>query len=115
MYHFSCFHSGKDNYDANIEATGFNAPEDKLYSANPKKKDTLLNAAYYHRSFIQKSKNGLISNQMKRTFSDRLYFAETTSDRIAYMSYTNKSNERVNTRVSVAVPVEIIYLTPLNA
>ena len=74
-----------------------------------------MNSAYYHRSYIQKSKNGLLQETLHRTFSDRLYVAETTSDRIAYTSYNNSAGKTINTRVSFAVPVELIYLTPLHS
>ena len=101
---------GKDNYGASIVAQPFDAPTDKLYSANPNKKNEELNAAYYHRAYIQKDKDGKQVHYGQRGFSDRVYVAHNTRQEIAHVSHG-----QVHTKVSYAVPVEIIYLTPLHS
>ena len=107
---------GKDNYGAYIKPRPFGFEDDELYSANSKDK-CKLNAAYYHRAYLQEDKDGKRVQYGQRTFSDRLYVAHTTQDRIAHVSYDktrNGKSERFSTKVSYAIPAEIIYLTPIN-
>lgn len=49
-----------------------------------------------------------------RGYSDRIYMAMTDQERIAGQTYTNKEGNTVETKVSYAIPMEIIYLTPLT-
>jgi len=106
---------GKDNYGAYIPGAAFDGSDDELYSANPKKEKERLNLAYYHRVFAQKSKDGKRQRQEQRGFSDRVFVAHTLQDRIAPHTYTNSKGDTVNTKVSFAIPVEMIYLTPLHS
>lgn len=108
---------GKDNYGSHIEASPFNAPDHVLHSANPKKNEK-LNAAYYSRAFVQYDSNGERVYEGQRGFSDRLYMAHTTQERVAHMSYNatvDGKPKMIHTKVSYAIPVEIIYLTPLHS
>ena len=69
---------------------------------------------YYHRTFIQKSEDG-VQKQDQRSFSDAIYVAHTNQSKVASHSYKNSKGDVVERKVSFAVPVEIIYLTPLSA
>lgn len=106
---------GKDNYPADITEPAFDGSGDDLYSANPKTPEKLLNLGYYHRAFVQRSKDGKRSHRDQRTFSDRVFVAHTTSGRIAPQVYTDLNGQKVERRVSFAIPVEVIWLTPLHS
>lgn len=106
---------GKDNYPADITEPAFDESGDDLYSANPKTPEKLLNLGYYHRAFVQRSKDGKKSRRDQRTFSDRVFVAHTTSGRIAPQVYTDMNGKKVERRVSFAIPVEVIWLTPLHS
>ena len=106
---------GKDNYAANIPGEAFDGSADYLYKANPNNPNQRLNLGYYHRTFVQKSTDGKIRGQDQRGFSDRVYVAHTTQDRIAPHAYTDSQGNVINTKVSFAIPVEVIYLTPLHS
>jgi len=105
---------GKDNYKADITEKAFDASGDDLFSANPKTPNKPLNLGYYHRAFVQKSADGT-RRQDQRTFSDRVFVAHTTQGRIAPQVYENSYGEKIERRVSFAIPVEIIWLTPLHS
>lgn len=105
---------GKDNYGANIPGKAFDGSGDDLFSANPETPDKKLNLGYYHRAFAQKSAEGTIRKD-QRSFSDRVFIAHTTQDRIAPHTYTNSYGEVIDTKVSFAIPVEVIWLTPLHS
>ena len=107
---------GKDNYGASITADGFDTV---IKSAHPKRKGATLNGAHYHRPYKLTSKDAMGVDMAQRGYSDRFYLALTTQDNVAGVSYviTNKKGEtikNVHAKASYAVPVEIIYLTPLN-
>ena len=106
---------GKDNYPADITEPAFDESGDVLYSANPKTPNKPLNLGYYHRAFVQTSKDGKRSHRDQRTFSDRVFVAHTTSGRIAPQVYTNLNGQKVERRVTFAIPVEVIWLTPLHS
>ena len=105
---------GKDNYQADITEKAFDGSSDDLFSANPKTPNKPLNLGYYHRAFVQKSADGT-KRQDQRTFSDRVFVAHTTQGRIAPQVYENSYGEKIERRVSFAIPVEIIWLTPLHS
>ena len=58
-------------------------------------------------------KDAMGTDSTQRGYSDRLYMAMTSQDRIAGQTYTDKDGNEVETKVSYAIPMEIIYLTPL--
>jgi len=101
---------GKNNYGASIPAAGFDAD---VLSANPKEAGEKLNGANYHRPYKLSAKDAMGVDSTQRGYSDRLYVAMTTQDRIAGPSYTEADGTMVKTKVSYAIPMEIIYLTPL--
>ena len=105
---------GKDNYQADITEKAFDGSGDDLFSANPNTPNKPLNLGYYHRAFVQKSADGTSRHQDQRTFSDRLYVAHTTQERVAPQVYENSFGEKIERRVSFAIPVEVIWLTPLH-
>ena len=102
---------GKNNYGANIPAAGFDAD---VLSAHPKKSGQQLNGAYYHRPYKLGQKDAMGTDSTQRGYSDRLYMAMTNQERIAGQTYTDKSKKVHETKVSYAIPMEIIYLTPLT-
>jgi len=101
---------GKDNYGANIDATGFDSD---VLSANPNKAGQKLNGAYYHRPYKLTGPDAMGVDTTQRGYSDRLYVAMTTQDKIAGPSYKDNDGNVKKTKVSYAIPMEIIYLTPL--
>ena len=109
---------GKDNYPGDLTDDAFGLT---AYSLNPKQ-EKKLNGAYYHRWFkvLEKGAMGLATRH--RGFADEnLFMAMTTQPKIAGMKLktcTGRGKKKVcNTmeqKFSYAIPLEIIYLTPLN-
>ncbi|XP_071101421.1 uncharacterized protein [Haliotis cracherodii] len=109
---------GKDNYVANLKEDVFG---DLLYDAS-KTDDTPLNTGYYHR-WYKVGKSGSPKEVAHRGFSDRnLWVAQTTQPRIAPMTVEqctldpvsqNKTCQSWTRRYTYAVPLEVIYLSPL--
>ncbi|KAK3779971.1 hypothetical protein RRG08_014013, partial [Elysia crispata] len=108
---------GKDNYQADLHDSSYGmVMEDVRYNNH-----TLVNTGYYHRYFKTLRKGAMGTKAIHRGFSDaNLFVAQTTQERIAPMS--TKSCKRVKrqrvceqwtTRYSHALPLEIIYMTPL--
>ena len=105
---------GLNNYGSFIRPKPFNSPEDVMLSANPQTPDKEVNAAYYYRTFIQKSKEG-VKYPRQYGFNDRFYVAHTTQSNIPEVSYTRDDNVTENAAVTYAIPLEVVYLTPLSA
>ncbi|XP_066927101.1 uncharacterized protein [Clytia hemisphaerica] len=101
---------GKDNYGGNVSASSFDSI---AMSANPSKSGQPLNGAYYHRPYKLSKKDAMGTDSTQRGYSDRLYMAMNSQERIAGQTYTDKDGNEVETKVSYAIPMEIIYLTPL--
>lgn len=101
---------GKNNYDATLPAAGFDAD---VLSAHPSKSGQTLNGAYYHRPYKLGQKDAMGTDSTQRGYSDRVYMAMTNQERIAGQQYTDKDGKVHETKVSYAIPLEIIYLTPL--
>ena len=110
---------GKDNYKGNLmdEAFGLAA-----HSLDPKKPSGKLNAAYYHRWFRVEQKGAMGLSVRHRGFADEnLFMALTTQPKVAGMTLESCKGPRrkpkctkVNQRFTYAIPLEIIYMTPLN-
>ena len=110
---------GKDNYQGNLEDSAFGVT---AYSLNPKEPEKKLNAAYYHRWFkvLKKGAMGLATRH--RGFSDEnLFMAMTTQPKVAGMDLktcTGRGKKQVcetfNQKFSYAIPLEIIWMTPLS-
>ncbi|XP_057315550.1 uncharacterized protein LOC130656666 [Hydractinia symbiolongicarpus] len=110
---------GKNNYGAKITDSGFDAA---ILSARPKMKGKPLNGAYYHRPYQLGQKDAMGIDTAARGYADRFYVALTDQKRISGPSYKKvikakdgtKTTKTVKVRASYAIPVEIIYLTPLS-
>ncbi|KAL8617976.1 hypothetical protein ACOMHN_058060 [Nucella lapillus] len=107
---------GKDNYGAHKTDDAFGMP--KLRVEN----DTPMNVAYYHRCWRVGEHDAMGDIVGHRGFSDRnLFVAENTQPRIAptkvhhcYKEHGHKVCKDIEKRVSYAIPLEVIFLTPLN-
>ncbi len=107
---------GKDNYNAVLRDTAFG---ENAYNFNLVDGEQVpLNAAYYHRKF-KKSDNvdagGLITR--RRGFHDEeVFMALTSHPQIAEFKVEQCKKEvcaSYKQRMSYAIPLELIYLTPL--
>ena len=108
---------GKDNYPANITTNAY--PLSGLH------KNTPLNAGYYHRLFsIQVGRKDPVRMAKSRgSFNDQnIFMAATTNSKVAPISATfcrgagkRKSCKTYRERWTYAIPLEIIYLTPLSS
>lgn len=101
---------GKDNYGANIPAVGLDSD---IISARPGANKDVLNGGYYHRSYKLKEKDAMGVSSGQRSYSDRLYIAMTSQENIAGPEFTDSKGKVYKAKVSYAIPLEIIYLTPL--
>ena len=101
---------GKNNYGAWLPAQSFDAD---ILNANPDKAGQPMNGANYHRSYKLSAKDAMGQDTSERGFSDRLYVAMTDQDSITGPSYKAKDGNVIRAKVSYAIPMEIIYLTPL--
>ena len=109
---------GKDNYQGNLIDDAFDLTAQTI---DPKKSGN-LNAAYYHRWF-KVLENGAMGQSVRhRGFADEnLFVAMTTQPKVAGMKLKNckRVNRKeicktINQKFSYAIPLEIIYMTPLN-
>ncbi|XP_066934848.1 uncharacterized protein [Clytia hemisphaerica] len=102
---------GKDNYQAKLVDEGLEYPAQNLDG-------TTLNAGYYHRWFTV-GKDAMGSANQHRGFSDPyLFTAMNTQAKSAGVDYKKcmgnpKKCHMLKQRWSYAIPLEIIYLTPL--
>lgn len=110
---------GKDNYMGHMTDRAFGLQKNRVDTKNI----TVLNTARYHRHF-KVTRTGAMGLQVRnRGFSDPyLFVASTTNPRIANMSAVDcqtVNQKRVcstyTSRTTYAVPLEIIWLTPLSA
>lgn len=79
-----------------------------------------LNAAYYHRSYQAHESDAMGTNARHRTFSDEnAFMAMTNHTEVAAATIDECADEvdpcLTEQRWSYAIPLEIIYLTPLNS
>ena len=108
---------GKDNYPGSLHDEAFDLP---AYSLNPADKGALLNANYYHRWYRVQQKGAMGLSSRHRGFSDEnLFMAMTSQEKVAAGNLTtcrgkNKHCKTISQRWTYAIPLEIIFLTPLN-
>ena len=108
---------GKDNYPGDLHDDAFDLP---AYSLDPDDKEGSLNAAYYHRWYKVKARGAMGLSARHRGFSDEnLFMAMTSQDKVANVNLTtcrwgNKDCKTINQRWTYAIPLEVIWLTPLN-
>jgi len=108
---------GKDNYGAKIEDDAFGLP--KMTLDLTKK----INVANYHRRWKVADKDAMGDTVGHRGFADRaLFVAENTQPRVAPATLkfcTRQTGHKVCQdlvkRVSYAIPLEIVFLTPLQS
>lgn len=109
---------GLDNYAANLTDDSFGNLALEVGTNKP------VNTGYYHRWFRSSKKDAMGETVNQRGFSDSaVYMAMTTQDKIASMKLDrctkkNKKRRCIQTETLVqkwtyAIPLEIIYLTPL--
>ena len=107
---------GKNNYKAKIVDNAMGATAFHIGNKGS------LNAGKYHRYYKVENKGAMGLKTRKRGFNDpNLFVALTTQKKIAPFSYKHcsgrgkyKKCKKFTQRVSYAVPLEIIYLTPLH-
>ena len=112
---------GKDNYNANISdfAIGDTEPLLDPYVTAP----TPLNTAYYHRLFKSNKKGAMGTTVNRRGYADQnLFVAQTTQPQIAgvklnqcHKTHGIQTCHVYESKYSYAIPLEIIYLTPLHS
>ena len=110
---------GKNNYVANLTDAVYDLKKMDVFD------DSVLNTGYYHRWFKVQQAGAMGEKYTHRGFADRnLFVAETTQPRVASSSYQHckfpKSPRKrtcldIEKRVSYAVPLEIVWLTPLSS
>lgn len=110
---------GKDNYPGVLNDTTFGMSVLDPWAKN----NTLLNTAFYHRMYKHEQKGAMGTFRVHRGFSDKnLFVAQTSSPHVAEMNidYCEKDEhthkdvcKQQGIKYSYAVPLEIIYLTPL--
>lgn len=109
---------GKDNYQGSLTDEAFGLP---AHTLDPKKTGK-LNVAYYHRWFKVLEKDAMGQSIRHRGYSDEnLFMAMTTQPKVAGMKLTTCKGPKkkpkctsITQKFSYAIPLEIIYLTPLN-
>lgn len=110
---------GADNYKGYIQDDSFGLLKHRVDTKNA----TVLNSARYHRHYKVMKTGAMGLLVRNRGFSDpNLYVAETTNPRIANMSVTDCKNvnrkkvcHTYSARHTYAVPMEVIWLTPLSS
>jgi len=105
---------GMDNYPANMtdDAFGLVATEVQKSQLNQP-----INSGRYHRWYKVMKKDAMGTTTQTRGYSDsNLYMAMTTQPKVAGLSLTTcrgKNCKTASQRWTYAIPLEIIYLTPL--
>ena len=117
---------GKDNYPGDLTDDSFGRIAYKFEERN-KKGRRPLNAAYYHRLYSERKIDGMSNYYKYRGFADEnIFMAMTSNPKVAEFSVNykctgSKDKEvkkecRTSTqRWSYAIPLEIIYMTPLSS
>ena len=108
---------GKDNYQGNLTDEAFDMA---AHTLDPKKSGK-LNVAYYHRWFKVMEKDAMGQSVRHRGYADEnLFMAMTTQPKVAGMKLKTCKGKKgkpqcktITQRYSYAIPLEIIYLTPL--
>ncbi|XP_064632047.1 uncharacterized protein LOC135490659 [Lineus longissimus] len=110
---------GLNNGGASLvdDAFGYQAVPIGARSNDPDGKP--LNVAYYHRYFSEFKKGAMGGTARKRGYSDlEVFMAMTTQPRVASSKTTlckRKNCKEYEQRWSYAIPLEIVYTTPLNS
>ena len=111
---------GWDNYGAYLEDNSFGLHAKEIDDVNK-----ALNVAYYHRAYLVTETGANGRQSRDRGFSDDgVYMAMNTQKRVATMNVESdctrdsngvkRCNEHYSQKWTYAIPLEIIYLTPLH-
>ncbi|KAK3749076.1 hypothetical protein RRG08_034050 [Elysia crispata] len=105
---------GKDNIPPFLNEVPL---QQTLYDSG-KTGNVKLNTGFYHRMYRTGTASASGTLSTMRAFSDeQLFFAETTQERIAPVEFRYCFNKRTcldrATRFTYAIPLEVVYLTPL--
>eukprot|EP01128_Nolandella_sp_AFSM9_P003549 TRINITY_DN1531_c0_g1_i1.p1 TRINITY_DN1531_c0_g1~~TRINITY_DN1531_c0_g1_i1.p1 ORF type:complete len:906 (-),score=202.28 TRINITY_DN1531_c0_g1_i1:175-2799(-) len=99
---------GKDNYSGNLEELS-----QGRISAHYNNQKEILNVAYYSRYYQVTEKDAMGRNQRRRGFNDaNFYGAMNTQPAVSSLSM-NDDEGVVRERWSHAIPLEIVFMTPL--
>ncbi|XP_032234276.2 uncharacterized protein LOC116616310 [Nematostella vectensis] len=111
---------GKDNYAGNLTDEAFDID---AYSLDPKHQGAKLDASRYHRWYKVRRRGAMGSSTRHRGFADdTLFMAMTSQPKVAGLdlryrcrrSRGGRSCKSVHQKWTYAIPLEIIYVTPLN-
>ena len=113
---------GLNNHGANLTDEAFDSISQEMKSDLTALGDTPLNAAYYHRWFMASKKGALGLSTRHRGFNDNNMFVAMNSKEgvvpTAVEQCTGfggrKTCEWHQQRFSYAIPLEIVYMTPLS-
>ncbi|KAK3089129.1 hypothetical protein FSP39_001070 [Pinctada imbricata] len=110
---------GKDNYPGHLYDASFGMIHDNIHLHNA----TKLNTAYYHRVYKVRENDAMGQRVVWRGFQDKhMWTAQTSSSRIspAKIEDCNRNSKthkmeckNFEARYTYAVPLELIWLTPL--
>ena len=109
---------GKENYHGSLEDISFGLLKHRIDTKNR----TVLNVAMYHRHFKVLMKGAMGLSIRNRGFSDpNMFVAKTSNPRVASFGADNCRKERgkevcdyFEGRHTYAIPLEMIWLTPLQ-
>ncbi|BFZ11234.1 hypothetical protein BsWGS_14271 [Bradybaena similaris] len=110
---------GMDNHGGNLSFTVFG---DTMLDSSHTDQNVLLNTAYYHRSYRSDAPGAMGSKYAAFGFNDdNMWTAQTTQERVApfladectFVRRYHRECHDTQIRVSYAIPMEIVYTTPL--
>ena len=106
---------GKDNYPAKLRDDAF---LDGLAYPFKGDKNQSLNVGFYHRVFRSEYMDAMGRDTRRRGYNDQnVFMAATTNPQVAPMTTTrcdDKNCRTITERWTYAIPLEMIYLTPLS-
>eukprot|EP01128_Nolandella_sp_AFSM9_P002048 TRINITY_DN12443_c0_g1_i1.p1 TRINITY_DN12443_c0_g1~~TRINITY_DN12443_c0_g1_i1.p1 ORF type:complete len:742 (+),score=172.27 TRINITY_DN12443_c0_g1_i1:241-2466(+) len=99
---------GKDNYDADLDEI-LNGQQSYHYQTGEP-----LNSGYYSRYYQMDKGDAMGRLKRKRGFNDQnMWAARTTQEKVAGLSVFSEDDGLTEEKWTWAIPLEIIYLTPL--
>lgn len=110
---------GKDNYPANLTDILPDGTEKVIHYNSPRGQELYINSGYYSRYYALAGADAMGSVKHRRGFKDRYFWAaQTTHEKVSPIKFQFElpDNKFVDTisRWSYAIPMEIIFLTPLT-
>ncbi|KAL8561531.1 hypothetical protein ACOMHN_057225 [Nucella lapillus] len=107
---------GKDNYQADIPDTNLGTAKFHIHDTTKP-----LNGGFYHRWIFVQNSDAMGVRVNRRGYADRnIFVAQNTQPRVVPLDLTQCDRAGNNcihshARVSLAIPLEIVWLTPLNS